>query len=43
VSGLGRILVTGGGGAIGSNVVDELVIAGAEEVVVLDNLLIGRG
>ena len=42
MSGLGRALVTGGGGAIGSNVVDELVIAGAEEVVVLDNFVRGR-
>jgi UDP-glucose 4-epimerase len=42
VSGLGRALVTGGGGAIGSNVVDELVIAGADEVVVLDNFVRGR-
>jgi UDP-glucose 4-epimerase len=42
VSALGRALVTGGGGAIGSNVVDELVIAGAEEVVVLDNFVRGR-
>jgi UDP-glucose 4-epimerase len=42
VSGIGRVLVTGGGGAIGSNVVDELVIAGAEEVVVLDNFVRGR-
>ena len=39
---LGRALVTGGGGAIGSNVVDELVLAGAEEVVVLDNFVRGR-
>jgi nucleoside-diphosphate-sugar epimerase len=38
----GRVLVTGGGGAIGSNVTDELVIAGAEEVVVLDNFVRGR-
>jgi UDP-glucose 4-epimerase len=38
----GKVLVTGGGGAIGSNVVDELVIAGAEEVVVLDNFVRGR-
>jgi UDP-glucose 4-epimerase len=36
------VLVTGGGGAIGSNVVDELVIAGADEVVVLDNFVRGR-
>jgi UDP-glucose 4-epimerase len=41
-SGLGRVLVTGGGGAIGSNVTDELVMAGAEEVVVLDNFVRGR-
>jgi UDP-glucose 4-epimerase len=40
--GLGRVLVTGGGGAIGSNVTDELVLAGAEEVVVLDNFVRGR-
>jgi UDP-glucose 4-epimerase len=38
----GRALVTGGGGAIGSNVTDELVLAGAEEVVVLDNFVRGR-
>jgi UDP-glucose 4-epimerase len=38
----GRVLVTGGGGAIGSNVVDELVIAGAPEIVVLDNFVRGR-
>jgi nucleoside-diphosphate-sugar epimerase len=42
MSGLGRVLVTGGGGAIGSNVTDELVIAGAEEIVVLDNFVRGR-
>jgi UDP-glucose 4-epimerase len=42
VSGLGRVLVTGGGGAIGSNVTDELVIAGAEEIIVLDNFVRGR-
>jgi nucleoside-diphosphate-sugar epimerase len=42
VSGLGKVLVTGGAGAIGSNVTDELVLAGAEEVVVLDNLVRGR-
>ena len=39
---LGRALVTGGAGAIGSNVVDELVLAGAEEVVVVDNFVRGR-
>jgi UDP-glucose 4-epimerase len=42
VSGLGKVLVTGGGGAIGSNVTDELVFAGAEEIVVLDNFVRGR-
>jgi UDP-glucose 4-epimerase len=42
VTALGRMLVTGGAGAIGSNVVDELVLAGAEEVVVLDNFVRGR-
>ena len=36
------MLVTGGGGAIGSNVCDELVLAGAEEIVVLDNFVRGR-
>jgi UDP-glucose 4-epimerase len=42
MSDLGRVLVTGGGGAIGSNVTDELVLAGAEEVIVLDNFVRGR-
>jgi UDP-glucose 4-epimerase len=42
VTDIGRVLVTGGGGAIGSNVVDELVLAGAEEVIVLDNFVRGR-
>ena len=42
MSGLGRVLVTGGAGAIGSNVTDELVLAGAEEIVVLDNFVRGR-
>jgi nucleoside-diphosphate-sugar epimerase len=42
VSGLGKVVVTGGAGAIGSNVTDELVLAGAEEIVVLDNLVRGR-
>jgi UDP-glucose 4-epimerase len=37
-----RALVTGGAGAIGSNVTDELVLAGAEEIVVLDNFVRGR-
>jgi nucleoside-diphosphate-sugar epimerase len=37
-----RALVTGGAGTIGSHVVDQLVEAGATEVVVLDNLVRGR-
>jgi UDP-glucose 4-epimerase len=37
-----RVLVTGGAGTIGSHVVDELIDAGAEEVVVLDNFVRGR-
>jgi UDP-glucose 4-epimerase len=42
VSAFGRVLVTGGAGAIGSTVTDELVLAGVDEVVVLDNLVRGR-
>ncbi len=42
MSHLGKVLVTGGGGAIGSNITDELVLAGAEEIVVLDNFVRGR-
>jgi UDP-glucose 4-epimerase len=42
VSGFGKVLVTGGAGAIGSNLVDELIIGGAEQVVVLDNFVRGR-
>ncbi|OLR90805.1 SDR family NAD(P)-dependent oxidoreductase [Actinokineospora bangkokensis] len=37
-----RALVTGGAGTIGSAVVDQLLDAGAAEVVVLDNLVRGR-
>jgi UDP-glucose 4-epimerase len=37
-----RVLVTGGAGTIGSHVVDDLVRAGAAEVVVLDNFVRGR-
>jgi UDP-glucose 4-epimerase len=36
-----RVLVTGGAGFIGSHLADELVVSGAE-VVVLDNLVTGR-
>lgn len=37
-----RFLVTGGAGTIGSTIVDQLVVAGAGEIVVLDNLVRGR-
>lgn len=37
-----RFLVTGGAGTIGSTIVDQLVATGAEEIVVLDNLVRGR-
>jgi UDP-glucose 4-epimerase len=37
-----KCLVTGGAGTIGSTVVDQLVAAGAGEIVVLDNLVRGR-
>ncbi|MGC7093846.1 NAD-dependent epimerase/dehydratase family protein [Amycolatopsis lurida] len=37
-----RCLVTGGAGTIGSAVVDQLLEAGAAEVVVLDNFVRGR-
>ena len=37
-----RVLVTGGGGFIGSVVVEELLAAGAERVVVLDDLSKGH-
>ena len=37
-----RALVTGGAGTIGSHLVDHLVQAGAEEIVVLDNFVRGR-
>ena len=42
MSGFGKVLVTGGAGAIGSNLTDELVLAGATEIVVLDNFVRGR-
>lgn len=37
-----RVLVTGGAGTIGSTLVDQLVDAGAHDVIVLDNLVRGR-
>jgi UDP-glucose 4-epimerase len=37
-----RVLVTGGAGAVGSNIVDQLVRGGAGEVIVLDNFVRGR-
>lgn len=37
-----RALVTGGAGTIGSHIVDQLIDAGASEVVVLDNFVRGR-
>jgi len=37
-----RCLVTGGAGTIGSTIVDQLVAADAEEVIVLDNFVRGR-
>jgi UDP-glucose 4-epimerase len=37
-----RALVTGGAGTVGSHIVDLLIEAGAEEVVVLDNFVRGR-
>ena len=42
MSGLGKVLVTGGAGAIGSNLADALVRDGAAEIIVLDNLDRGR-
>jgi UDP-glucose 4-epimerase len=37
-----RCLVTGGAGTIGSTICDQLVAAGAAEVIVVDNLVRGR-
>lgn len=37
MNGLDRVLVRGGSPPIGSNVTDELVLAAAAEIVVLDN------
>src|ERR1700722_6027393 len=37
-----RVLITGGGGAVGSNIADQLGQAGAQEIVVLANFVGGR-
>ncbi|MCU1403398.1 MAG: NAD-dependent epimerase/dehydratase, partial [Microbacteriaceae bacterium] len=37
-----RVLVNGGAGTIGSTLVDQLLEAGVEQIVVLDNLVRGR-
>jgi UDP-glucose 4-epimerase len=37
-----RVLITGGAGAVGSNLTDLVVKAGAEEIIVLDNFVRGR-
>jgi UDP-glucose 4-epimerase len=37
-----RALITGGAGTVGSNIADQLVQAGVEEIIVLDNLVRGR-
>jgi UDP-glucose 4-epimerase len=37
-----RILITGGAGVVGSTLADALVLAGAGEIVVLDNFVRGR-
>ena len=37
-----RTLITGGAGLVGSHIADELVRAGAQEIVVLDNFVRGR-
>jgi UDP-glucose 4-epimerase len=37
-----RALITGGAGVVGSTLADQLVQAGAEEIVVLDNFVRGR-
>jgi UDP-glucose 4-epimerase len=37
-----RVLITGGAGVVGSHLADALVVAGAREIVVLDNFVRGR-
>jgi UDP-glucose 4-epimerase len=37
-----RVLITGGAGVVGSNLADQLVVAGVDEIVVLDNFDRGR-
>ena len=39
---LGRVLITGGAGLVGSHLADALAEAGASEVVVLDDFSRGR-
>ena len=39
---LDRVLITGGAGLIGSHIADELLRAGASEIVVFDDLTRGR-
>lgn len=37
-----RVLITGGAGFIGSHLADQLLLSGAERVVVLDNFFLGK-
>lgn len=37
-----RVLITGGAGFVGSTIADQLIEAGASEIVLLDNLIRGR-